>query len=109
MRRLLFLCSRNKLRSPTAEAVFGGYDGVEVDSAGLSKDAEVPLSLEQVEWADTILVMEEIHRTRLNRQFGQALKGKKVTVLSIPDNFEFMEPELVELLKARCSRYLPST
>ncbi len=57
-KRILFLCSQNKLRSPTAEAVFADHPKVEVDSAGLNNDAEVPLSEEQVEWADLILVME---------------------------------------------------
>ena len=106
MKRLLFLCSRNRLRSPTAEAVFADYPGVETDSAGLSPDAELRLSAEQVEWADLILVMERTHRTRLNRGFKKALGGKKVVVLGIPDDYGFMDPELVELLKARCTPYL---
>lgn len=83
-KRILFLCSQNKLRSPTAEAVFADHQKVEVDSAGLNKDAEVPLSEEQVEWADLILVMEKEHRNRLNRKSGKALGGKRIVVLNIP-------------------------
>ncbi|MEO5713918.1 MAG: low molecular weight protein tyrosine phosphatase family protein [Luteolibacter sp.] len=105
-RKLLFICSRNKLRSPTAEAIFAGRPGVEVDSAGLSPDAEVPLEAEQLEWADLILVMEKAHRTRLNRSFGKFLTGKKVVVLDIPDDYDFMDAKLVSLLEARCARYL---
>ncbi len=105
-RNLLFLCSRNKLRSPTAEAVFSGRPGIETDSAGLSPDAEVLLSLEQIEWADLILVMEKVHRVRLNRKFGSRLAGKRVVVLDIPDNYPFMDSELVRLLEARCAPYL---
>lgn len=105
-KRLLFLCSRNRLRSPTAEAIFSRR-GVETDSAGLSPDAEVILSPEQIERADLILVMERIHRTRLNRDYGAHLKGKKVVVLGIPDDFDFMDPELVKLLESRCAKYLP--
>lgn len=108
-KRLLFLCSRNKLRSPTAEAVFADHPKVEVDSAGLGSDAEVPVSLEQIEWADLILVMEPVHRRRLNQKFGRALAGKQVVVLDIPDRYGFMEPELVELLKQRCGRYFPKS
>jgi len=104
-KHLLFLCSRNKLRSPTAEAIFADHPTVEVDSAGLSRDAEVPVSLEQIEWADLILVMEPVHRRRLNQKFGRALAGKQIVVLDIPDRFEFMEPALIELLKQRCGRY----
>ena len=103
---VLFLCSRNRLRSPTAEAIFAGHPDLEVDSAGLSPDADLRLSAEQVEWADLILVMEEVHRTRLTRAFGQLLAGKRVAVLGIPDDYDFMDPALVELLKLRCAPYL---
>jgi predicted protein tyrosine phosphatase len=106
-KRILFLCSQNKLRSPTAEAIFADHAAIEVDSAGLNPDAEVPLSEEQVEWADLILVMEKTHRNRLNREFKAALRGKRVAVLDIPDDYDFMEPALVALLKARCACYLP--
>jgi predicted protein tyrosine phosphatase len=106
-KRILFLCSQNKLRSPTAEAVFAGHPSVEVDSAGLNNDAEVPLSEEQVEWADLILVMESTHRNRLNRKFGKSIAGKRVVVLNIPDDYDYMDPPLVDLLKKRCAPYIP--
>ena len=105
-RRLLFLCSRNRLRSPTAEAIFAGRPGIEVDSAGLAPDGEVPLSREQVEWADLILVMEKRHREQLNRRFGEILPGKRVRVLGIPDDFDYLDPELVRILEAKCASYL---
>lgn len=105
-KRLLFLCSRNRLRSPTAEALFASHPGIETDSAGLAPDAEVRLTAEQVEWADAILVMERIHQQRLKRDFGKLLAGKKVAVLDIPDDYEFMEPALVDLLEERCAPYL---
>ncbi|QJE96567.1 low molecular weight protein tyrosine phosphatase family protein [Luteolibacter luteus] len=105
-KRLLFLCSRNRLRSPTAEAVFAGYPGIETDSAGLAPDAELRLTAEQVEWADIILVMERVHQQRLKKGFGKLLGGKKVAVLDIPDDYQFMEPALVELLKSKCGPFL---
>ena len=106
-KHVLFLCSQNKLRSPTAEVVFSAHPGVEVDSAGLNNDAEVPLSEEQIEWADLILVMETAHRSRLNGKFKHALAGKRIAVLNIPDNYEYMDPALVNLLKLRCAPYIP--
>ncbi len=106
-RRILFVCSQNKLRSPTAEAVFSGYPGVEVESAGLNHDADVPLSPEQIEWADLILVMEKRHRTRLAKRFRKHLNGKRIVVLNIPDNFDYMDPGLVALLKRRCAEFIP--
>ncbi|MEO7098777.1 MAG: low molecular weight protein tyrosine phosphatase family protein [Luteolibacter sp.] len=106
-KKLLFICSQNKLRSPTAEAIFADRSGIDVDSAGLNHDAEVPLSAEQIEWADLILVMEKAQRTRLNRNFGQFLGGKKVIVLNIPDDYEYMDEKLIPLLESRCAQYLP--
>ncbi len=106
-KKLLFICSRNKLRSPTAEALFSGRPGVSVDSAGLSPDAEVPLEIGQLEWADLILVMEKVHRTRLNQKFNQYLAGKKIVVLDIPDDYTYMDARLVSLLEARCARHFP--
>ena len=107
MKHLLFLCSKNKLRSPTAEFIFADHPGIEVDSAGLSNDAEVIVSEEQLEWADLILVMEKVHRSKLNQKFRRALAGKRITVLNIPDNYEFMDEELIRILKSKCAPYLP--
>ena len=99
MLKALFVCSRNRLRSPTAEAVFATWPGVETDSAGLADDAEVLLSVEQIEWADIILVMERSHRTRLSRRFRKHLNGKRVVCLDIPDDYSFMQPELIARLE----------
>jgi predicted protein tyrosine phosphatase len=104
-RHLLFLCSRNRLRSPTAEAIFASC-GTKTDSAGLSPDAEVILSPDQIEWADLILVMEKIHLARLNRDYGRYLKSKRVVVLGIPDRYDFMDPALIAVLEERCARYV---
>ncbi len=108
MRRVLFLCSRNRLRSPTAEHVFAGRPDLDVASAGLSPDAEVPCTPELLEWAEIVFVMEKHHRTKLAARFRQHLKDKKVICLEIPDNYAFMAPALVSLLKAKVGRYLPN-
>ena len=79
---------------------------MEVDSAGLAPDAEVPLSEEQVEWADLIIVMENIHKQRLNRKFRKSLGAKRVVVLGIPDKYDYMDKELVRTLKVKCAPYL---
>ncbi|MDX2214307.1 MAG: low molecular weight protein tyrosine phosphatase family protein [Oculatellaceae cyanobacterium bins.114] len=99
--KLLFICSRNRLRSPTAEAVFAEYDGLEVESAGLERDAENILSSDAVEWADIIFVMEKSHRRKLSQHFQPWLKQKRVICLDIPDEYDYMEPALVELLKKK--------
>ena len=101
MKRVLFVCSQNRLRSPTAERVFSGRPGFEVASAGLYNDAETPVSSELVEWADVIFVMEETHRSMLSKKFRPHLKDKRVICLDIPDQFDFMDPVLVRLLEAK--------
>jgi predicted protein tyrosine phosphatase len=94
------------LRSPTAETIFTTHPEVEVDSAGLNEDAVVPLSPEQIEWADLILVMEKAHRIKLSKKFRKYLGGKRVVVLGIPDEYGYMDPKLVELLKRKCAGYI---
>ena len=98
---LLFLCSRNRLRSPTAEQVFSAWPGVETASAGLAPDADEPCTDELVEWADIIFVMERAHRTRLQKRFKKSLKSARVVCLDIPDDYGFMQPELVALLEKK--------
>ena len=107
--RILFVCSQNRCRSPTAEQVFGDHSGVECSSAGTNHDADNPLTPELVQWADIIFVMETTHRTKLTSKFGVYLKNKRVICLDIPDEYQYMDPELVRLLRARVSRFLPST
>ena len=107
MTNVLFVCSANRLRSPTAEQIFSTWPAIETDSAGISNGASVPLSSEQVAWADIIFVMEKTHRTKLNRKFRARLKDKRVVCLDIPDDYEFMDPVLVRILESRVSRFLP--
>lgn len=107
-RHVLFICSQNRLRSPTAEQVFADWPGIETSSAGLNHDAENPLTPELLQWADTIFVMERAHRSRLSSRFKPHLAGKRMICLEIPDEYDFMDPDLVRLLEAKVSRHLPS-
>jgi len=106
MKRALFICTQNRLRSPTAEHVFASWSGVETDSAGLGNDASVPLSPEQIEWANIVFVMEKAHKNRLAAKFKRHLNGKHVICLDIPDDYDYMQPELVRLLEAKAGRFL---
>jgi len=107
MKNVLFVCSQNRLRSPTAEQVFSRRPDIEVASAGTNHDADNPLTAELVEWADIIFVMEKAHRNKLQQRFRASLKKARVICLDIPDEFEFMDPMLVRLLETKVSRYLP--
>ncbi|GAB3101821.1 low molecular weight protein tyrosine phosphatase family protein [Lysobacter terrae] len=107
-RNVLFICSQNRLRSPTAEQVFADWPGVETSSTGLNNDAENPVTPELLEWAELIFVMERAHRSKLSAKFKRHLGHARVVCLDIPDEYEYMDAELVRLLEAKVSPYLPS-
>ena len=88
--RLLFVCGRNRLRSPTAERIFADA-GHETESAGVNPDAEQTPTPDLIEWADIVFVMEEAHRRKLSRM-GLPLRGKKIVCLGIADEYGFMDP-----------------
>ena len=102
----MFLCSVNKLRSPTAEHVFATWPNVETDSAGLAPDATVRLSTEQIDWATVIFVMEKAHRNKLQKRYRPHLKGKRVICLDIPDDYDYLDPDLIRLLEAKAGPHL---
>lgn len=105
--KLLFICSRNRLRSPTAEAVFSAVEGLEALSAGVSPDADEPLTPDAIEWADLIFVMEPQHRTKMLRSFAPLLRDKRIVCLGIPDEYEFMQAELIHRLWDRVRITIP--
>ena len=99
MMNILFICSMNKWRSPTGEAIFRRYDGVNTRSAGTSRKARRQVNLSDIGWADVICVMEEKHQSRLRAEFRGDVKHKAIHVLDIPDDYQFMDPELVDLIR----------
>ena len=107
MKRVLFVCSRNRLRSPTAERVFAGWSGIEVSSAGTAPDADEPVTGELLAWAELVFVMEKTHRAILNRRFRPYLRQARVICLDIPDSYGFMDPALVTILRRKVEPHLP--
>ena len=87
------------MRSPTAAEIAAQWRGIETDFAGLSSDADEKLSSEQIDWADVIFVMEPRHKKRLNQRFAKFLKSKRVVCLHIPDRFNYMQQELIDLIE----------
>ena len=103
---LLFICSRNQWRSPTAETMWRKHAGLNVRSAGTSPNARHTVTHADITWADIIFVMEEKHQARLIAQFRQLLSHKKIVILDIPDDYNYMDPELIEQLNASVSPIL---
>ncbi len=106
--RLLFVCSRNRWRSRTAEEVFRGTPGLEVRSAGTSPQARIRVNEGHLHWADLVFVMERRHGEILRERFPEALDFCALRWLDIPDDYVFMDEELVSLLKVRVGGHLRS-
>lgn len=104
--KVLFVCSRNQWRSPTAEQVWRRHPGVSARSAGTSSNARHKVTADDIRWANVILVMEEKHKSRLVAEFTRLLENKPIHVLDIPDEYKFMDPELVEVLEQSVSKLL---
>jgi predicted protein tyrosine phosphatase len=104
--RVLFLCHQNRHRSATAERLFCKRPDLDVRSAGIGPDALVRVNSRMLDWADVVFVMEERHRRQLEEMLpGHAALARTVS-LDIPDEYEFLDPELVDLLNARVPRHL---
>ena len=104
--KLLFVCSRNRLRSLTAEKLMESVPGCEARSAGTQPGARIVVTEGHIGWADVIFVMEKSHLAKLRARFPEALAGKKVVTLHIPDDYDFMQPELVDELRARLAPHV---
>ena len=104
--QLLFVCSKNKWRSLTAERMLEGVNGYDVRSAGTEKDARIKVTAGHIGWADMIFVMEKKHRRRLEAKFGDSLYGKEFVCLNIPDEFKLMDSALIDLLQEKLSPHI---
>jgi predicted protein tyrosine phosphatase len=96
---VLFVCSKNQWRSPTAETVWRSHPKLNVRSGGTSPNARHHVSEDDIRWADVILVMEEKHKSRLKSEYTRVLDFKPIHVLDIPDDYRYMDAELVEQLR----------
>jgi predicted protein tyrosine phosphatase len=103
---LLFVCSRNQWRSPTAEAIYKGHQGIQVRSAGTEPSARIKLNSKTIVWSDIIFVMEKKHKQRIIEKFSEEIRHQPIVVLDIPDDYKFMDPELIEDITDKVSPYL---
>lgn len=106
MNNILFICSRNQWRSPTAEQVWKNHSELNVRSAGTSPRAKRTVNAKDIQWADIILVMEQKHKNRLKAEFSRLLNYKQIEVLDIPDDYQYMDQELVDILRQAVAAYI---
>ena len=105
--KLLFICSRNRRRSLTAERLFAGAPGLQVRSAGTQPGARIVVTAGHLGWADVVFCMEKSHLSQLRRKFPEAMAGKRIVTLLIPDDYEFMQRELIDELRAKLAEHVP--
>jgi predicted protein tyrosine phosphatase len=105
--KILFVCSRNRRRSLTAETIFKSEPAWDVRSAGTEAAARIKVTAGQLGWADVVVVMEKRHKERLRQKFPEAFASKPCICLFIPDDYEFMDPSLVESLQEKMRGHFP--
>lgn len=104
--KILFICSQNRWRSLTAEKMYEGFHGYMVRSAGTEENARIRVNEGHIGWADVIFTMEKRHNERLREKFPNAIKNKKIVCLHIDDDYQFMNSNLVEVLKERLKLHI---
>lgn len=104
--KLLFVCSRNQWRSPTAEALFRDHPRYDARSAGTVDRARVKLTAGHIGWADLVFCMEKKHAAAVTERFATELGDKPLITLRVPDNYTFMDPDLIALLRAELSAHV---
>jgi len=103
---LLFVCSKNQWRSPTAELLFKNHPIHLAKSAGTSDKARIKVNQKMIAWADLIFVMERKHQKILERNFSDILVNKPIIILDIEDNYQFNDPGLIDILTTSLRDYL---
>ena len=103
---ILFVCSRNQWRSPTAETIYKNRAGISVKSAGTEPSARIKLNSKIIEWADIICVMEKKHKQRMLENFPIESKRKKIVILDIPDEYKYMDQELMNEIQSKVDEYI---
>ena len=103
---LLFICSRNQWRSPTGESIWRKRSGFNARSAGTSPNAKKTVGVADIKWSDIIFVMEKKHKNKLLSEFNRLLVNKSIYVLDIPDEYQYMDEELVGELEGKVSDIL---
>lgn len=104
--KLLFLCSQNKRRSLTAEKIFNGVNGHTARSAGTENNSRIKVTVGLLGWADIIFCMEKKHAQRIKMKYQDVIEDKKLVVLNIYDDYQFMEESLIDILESEVNEFI---
>ena len=107
--KILFICSRNRRRSLTAETIFKSESAWDVRSAGTEDAARIKVTAGQLGWADVVMVMEKRHKERLQQKFPEEFAAKRCVCFFIPDDYEFMDATLMVILRDKMQEHFPAS
>jgi len=105
--KILFVCSRNRRRSLTAETFFNNVKAWDIRSAGTAESARVKVTAGHLGWADVVVVMEKRHKELLLQKYPDAMAEKKCVCLFVRDDYEFMDLELIAALRTGLRQHFP--
>jgi predicted protein tyrosine phosphatase len=103
---ILFICSRYRWRSRSAETIFEDNKDHLAKSAGTAPGARVKVSAKLITWAGIIFVMEKKHKQRVRENFPDEMQNKDVFILGIADNYRYMDKALIEIIHTSVTPYL---
>ncbi len=103
---IIFICTKNQWRSLTAEHLFKNRPGLSVRSAGTASNARKKVTASDMSWAEIIFVMERKHQQILEKKYSIQMSEKQVVCLNIPDEYQYMDEELIRALEDGVSEYL---
>lgn len=106
MQNLLFICSRNRWRSLTAETIYKKHKTIRAKSAGTENNARIKVNGKQLLWADLVFAMEKHHKEKLIQQFPNETKDLEIIILDIADEYKYMDQELIEEIQNSVSYYI---
>ena len=106
MTKILFLCTANAERSPTAERIYANHPELEVKSAGIDPNARLQVSAEMIQWADAVICMENHHLRDILKKYPDIISGKTIDHLNIPDVYDYMSDALIDIIKRKMDAWL---
>ena len=101
----LVVCGKNKQRSRTAESIFKNDNRFAIRSVGVSPKSNRKINEKDIEWADLILVMENDHKQKIKKLYSH-VEIPTIEVLNIPDEYEYMDEELIEILNEKIEVFI---
>ena len=108
--RVLTVCSGGVLRSPTAAVLLTQPPyNFNTRSCGTEEYALIPITEELVYWADEIVVAAYGHLDKVEAMIKQAYIEDEsqplVHVLDIPDDFDYMDPEMILIMREKFNEF----